>query len=372
MSNDVLMALIAEVNALKTRVAELASREGDRRAASGTPIYPGLTAGRVLFAGASKELDDDAALVWDDASKRLGLGTTAPGVALDVASTSSAGLFTRIRSSAANSNNGLAIANDARTWSLQVRGAESDNFALVDESVPARRLVVDTNGRMGIGTDTPGVALDIVSTTSAGLFTRIRSSAADSNNGLAIANDARTYSIQVRGAESDSLRIIDESAVAHRLVLSSGGYVRIGDGTLPSYRLELPNTANTDGQGRANAWVTYSSRERKRNIKEPPRQVVRDRIKALRAVEWEPEEGDGRDVGLIAEDVLAVWPELVSGDPAQPETLGLKYDRLGAALLPLVQDHDARVDALEAENRALRERLAALEQRLERLERNAP
>jgi hypothetical protein len=49
-----------------------------------SPIISPLTTGRVVFAGASKELDDDAALFWDDATKRLGIGTATPGVPLDV------------------------------------------------------------------------------------------------------------------------------------------------------------------------------------------------------------------------------------------------------------------------------------------------
>jgi hypothetical protein len=130
------------------------------------------------------------------------------------------------------------------------------------------------------------------------------------------------------------------------LVPNSGAYVRIGDGTLPSYRLELPNTASASGQGRANAWVTYSSKTRKRQIADLPRQQTRQLIKALRAVSFDWEEG-GRDVGLIAEEVLQVAPDLVSGDPTKPDTLALKLDRVALLLLPIVQELLEDVAALK-------------------------
>lgn len=45
-----------------------------------------LTAGSVVFAGADGQLQqDNASLFWDDASNRLGIGTTAPGATLEVA-----------------------------------------------------------------------------------------------------------------------------------------------------------------------------------------------------------------------------------------------------------------------------------------------
>lgn len=44
------------------------------------------------------------------------------------------------------------------------------------------------------------------------------------------------------------------------------GYVRFGDTTTASYRIELPNTASASGQGRANNWVTYSSEQYKKDI----------------------------------------------------------------------------------------------------------
>lgn len=47
-------------------------------------INPGLTAGSVLFQGASGLAQDNANLFWDDTNNRLGIGTVSPATKLDV------------------------------------------------------------------------------------------------------------------------------------------------------------------------------------------------------------------------------------------------------------------------------------------------
>lgn len=97
------------------------------------------------------------------------------------------------------------------------------------------------------------------------------------------------------------------------------------------------------------------------------------------ALELEPrsfeyvESGD-RDVGLIAEDVDEVLPQLVlEDDEGRPD--GVRYDKLGVFLIPEIRENRERladreeesealrreVEALREENEQLRDRLAAIE-----------
>ncbi len=132
---------------------------------------------------------------------------------------------------------------------------------------------------------------------------------------------------------------------------ANGSYTRFGDTTAPSYVIEAPNVASAAGQGRANAWVTYSSEVWKERIRVADRATFRAKLKQLRAVEYDnkPEIGGGSSLGLIAEEVAPIWPELVSGDLSKPETLGLDYGRLGALLLPVVQELIDQVERLQAD-----------------------
>ena len=149
-----------------------------------------------------------------------------------------------------------------------------------------------------------------------------------------------------------------------RLYVSNTGLVGIG--TTPStggYRLELPNTAGPAGQGRANAWVTYSSRELKENIA-----TITDPVGTLgrlRGVTFDWKAGDeqgkhAHDIGFIAEEVAAVLPELVTRT-ADGKATGLDYGRVVPVAVEAIKAQQKRIEGLEARNAELEARLRAIE-----------
>ncbi len=105
-------------------------------------------------------------------------------------------------------------------------------------------------------------------------------------------------------------------------------------------------------------------------------------VNALRPVtfEWaDDDEGNDRQVGLIAQDVADVLPEIVERrkDDADGEEghLGVNYSKLVPVLLDAVQrqqaelaDRDERIDALETERNRNADRIDTLETRNESLE----
>jgi hypothetical protein len=148
-----------------------------------------------------------------------------------------------------------------------------------------------------------------------------------------------------------------------RLYVSNTGLVGIG--TPPStggYRLELPNTAGPAGQGRANAWVTYSSRELKQNIATITDPV--GTLTKLRGVrfDWKSaEQGEhAHDIGFIAEEVAAVLPELVTRT-AEGKATGLDYGRVVPVAVEAIKAQQKRIEGLEARNAELEARLRAIE-----------
>lgn len=76
-----------------------------------------------------------------------------------------------------------------------------------------------------------------------------------------------------------------------------------------------------------------------------------DIVLRLRAVEygWRDEPGAPREVGLIAQDVLEVIPQIVSGQHSEDanDPLGVDYGRLTPWLISAVQTLAARVEELE-------------------------
>jgi hypothetical protein len=119
-----------------------------------------------------------------------------------------------------------------------------------------------------------------------------------------------------------------------------------------------------------------------------------DSVLDLELRSFQYEETGSEDVGFIAEEVEEHVPEIVTYDD-EDRPFGVKYDRIGAHLVPEVRDNrerlgelesdhetedtatsletalaarDDRIDELEAENERLREHAATLEDRLDTVE----
>lgn len=98
-----------------------------------------------------------------------------------------------------------------------------------------RRTVLnqETDGSVGIGTDSPAKELHIFkSDADAGV--RIESSKTDSAVTLQLKNDARQYTLRLTGVSSDILELIDATASQTRLVVNTSGDIGLGGGAAPT------------------------------------------------------------------------------------------------------------------------------------------
>ena len=111
----------------------------------------------------------------------------------------------------------------------------------------------------------------------------------------------------------------------------------------PTYALDLPNTSGVAGQARANAFVTYSSKRLKKNINQikEPLNIVNN----LTGVTFDWRDTDKTEIGLIAEEVHKVLPEIVAYQKGQPAALD--YPKLTALLIECVKELQTKIDFLE-------------------------
>ena len=111
----------------------------------------------------------------------------------------------------------------------------------------------------------------------------------------------------------------------------------------PTYALELPNTSGEAGQARANAFVTYSSKSLKKNINqiEQPLNIVEN----LTGVTFDWKDNNKREIGLIAEEVHKILPEIVAYEENKPAALD--YPKLTALLIECVKELKTKIDFLE-------------------------
>ncbi|EIW5736376.1 tail fiber domain-containing protein [Escherichia coli] len=70
------------------------------------------------------------------------------------------------------------------------------------------------------------------------------------------------------------------------------------------------------------------------------------------------------NAGLIAQEVQAILPELVEGDPDSENLLRLNYNGVIGLITAAINEHTEEISLLKEENKLLRDRLAAIEAKL--------
>ena len=104
----------------------------------------------------------------------------------------------------------------------------------------------------------------------------------------------------------------------------------------------------------SNGTITLSSdRRMKKDIEPLDTEDALDEIAALRPVAFTWKKTGVEDMGLIAQEVDLVYPDLVTHGGAD-ETLALKYTSLIAPMIASIQELKKRDDDLEIENATLR------------------
>jgi hypothetical protein len=157
---------------------------------------------------------------------------------------------------------------------------------------------------------------------------------------------------------------------SNSLVLGAAG-INVGIGTTkPSNILTIGRGA---GHPVSDSWETYSSRRWKTNIH--PLQDALSKVKQLRGVSYDLKASGKHEIGVIAEEVGAVVPEVVTFEENGKDARGVDYSRLTALLIEAVKAQQKQIAAQAGQVRLLRSQLkrravkeAALESRLEQLE----
>jgi hypothetical protein len=123
--------------------------------------------------------------------------------------------------------------------------------------------------------------------------------------------------------------------------------------TDPQYGIDLPNVDSNYGKGRANEWIEYSSKRWKENIS--PIENALGKVLALRGVYFDWKKSKDHDLGMIAEEVGKVVPEVVDFEENGIDAQGLDYARLTALLVEAVKEQQKEIESLREEVNALKQ-----------------
>jgi hypothetical protein len=138
-----------------------------------------------------------------------------------------------------------------------------------------------------------------------------------------------TFLADSTGAYSNSAKLATESYVSGNYLALTGGSIT-GDLTV-------------SGTITGGDVIDLSDRKFKRNI--APIAEALDKVRRLKGVNFERTDIPGYHMGLIAQDVAEVVPEVVHDTE---NGLGVAYGNLVGLLIEAIKEQDARIGALEA------------------------
>jgi len=113
------------------------------------------------------------------------------------------------------------------------------------------------------------------------------------------------------------------------------------------------------GHAIADGWDTYSSRRWKTDIQ--PLRGALGKVERLRGVSYTYTANGKHDIGMIAEEVGKVVPEVVSYEENGKDASGIDYARLTAVLVEAVKQQQTEIQQEKAEIRRLEVKVRRLE-----------
>jgi len=301
----------------------------------------------------------------------VGIGTTSPGEALELKRN--------------NTDVALRIHNpQIAEYKIGINGGESvlrivNANGPVDIGATTKGIMIDTTGNVGIGTSTPNEKLTvdggtIKATTSASTGTGVSGYATNTGyytNYGGYFEAAGGYGRGVYGKATG-----DEGCGVYGKASNSGDYYNYGgyfeaDGKYGRgvYASCSPGSGVYSYGGSYDFYAagpgidygTASSIRWKTNIQ--PVNDPLDKVLRLRGVyfDWDTEHGGGHGVGMIAEEVGEVLPEIVQYEENGIDATGMDYSKLTPLLVEAVKALKSEVDELREQNKRLEERLVAVE-----------
>lgn len=206
-----------------------------------------------------------------------------------------------------------------------------------------------SSGNIGIGTNNPSFKLDV--------HGNMQVKSNTGNVFLYIDPPMNSGNSEIQFQEGNNYRgAIGYNTDNNYMYFYEGGNMVLNDGNLgigtstPGYRLQVGNSG--DGStARANAWNTFSDRNLKTDLS-----IIENPMEKINQVSgyyyyWKDGEDDDRQVGVIAQEVEDVLPEIVSTDAEGIKSLD--YSKLTPLLIEALKEQQQTINDLKSRIEAL-------------------
>jgi hypothetical protein len=242
--------------------------------------------------------------------------------------------------------NGALSANDTGWWNTAsgISALASNTAGYYNTASGFRALQSNSTGNFNTASGTIALFNNYTGT----LLTCVGSYCDTSVDGLTNATAIGAYAVV---GQSNALVLGSINGVN-----SATASVNVGIGTT------TPSNVFTIGQGAGHAvadgWDTYSSRRLKTNIHTLHGALAT--VEQLRGVSYDLKANGKHEVGVIAEEVGAVVPEVVSWDQNGKDAQSVDYGRLTALLIEATKEQQALIREQQEQIRAQQTQLSKL------------
>jgi hypothetical protein len=276
------------------------------------------------------------AMVLQGSSGNVGIGVTNPTKLLTVGgSTATSGINNN--GIFVNINGGAAITAKSGTSGVEVQlNAETSQGTIgtysnhpVDFRVNNSNVMwLSTSANVGIGTVSPATRLDISDGSS---YFRIWGNSAGDFQAPALAPHIATGDFTIYSGAVGS--------GTFRLVVKNGGNVGIGV-TNPAYALDVSGTIRATGDV-----IAFSDKRVKENISTLENSL--EKVTQLRGVSYNKIGEEEKKIGVIAQEILEILPEVVQQD--SEGMYSVAYGNITAVLIEAIKEQQNQINQLKDE-----------------------
>jgi hypothetical protein len=270
-----------------------------------------------------------------------------------------------IASSTATSGQGLNLSlnNSGSTGTtLYVFNAGTGNLAQFQKSNNTAAFLINASGNVGIGTTLPNQKLTVdgnVRTIGVGNGFLLDTTGAQYTNGMKVVNNYETAMFTGRGsgghviAGDTNIRFgfSYDYTTGEKMRITSGGKVLIGTtGDVGDYKLQVNGSILAIDSIYSNGDViAYASSDIRLKDNILPIKNALEKVKKIGGYtfDWNNKQTtyEGHDVGVIAQEIEAVLPEVVT--TRDNGYKAVKYEKLTALLIESIKEQQVQIERLE-------------------------
>ena len=286
--------------------------------------------------------NSNALVVKGDAN--VGIGTSAPN---DILHVSKAEAATRLRVGNNGAYDASIYFNTSTDWTIGTDTSNSNAFTIGNGSTvgAGSKIIIETGGDVAIGATSAAAKLDVVMPNSGGVtrqdIFRLLQASQNTLSCYMYGGATDLVQLHVSGPEQNFSLTTGGTATATTSkgihIRNTTGFVGIDD-ISPGYKLDVAGTIRATGDV-----IAYSDVRVKENIKTIDNSL--EKVSKLRGVEFNKIGDNIKSIGVIAQEIEKVIPEVVREDDKGMKSVA--YGNITGILIEAIKELKKEIEELK-------------------------